>query len=209
MISIRSSIGIVSDAAIAMTALREALKNHNEQISTKNAAIVAAAKSAIADKLNISEKQHARLLTLMRGCLSDDTIISNDACQIAYTGTFAMPSRAPRSWFFPAGYCALGNALPNAIGAKMAKPDHDVVTVVGDGGFMFTMPELIVAAEHNMPLPVIIWDNAGYKQIRDDMDDRNIPRIGVEGMGPDFELLAKACHCDFIAPRMRMVLQPD
>jgi thiamine pyrophosphate-dependent acetolactate synthase large subunit-like protein len=152
-------------------------------------------------KLNESEKQHSRLLQLMRGCLSDHAIISNDACQIAYTGTFAMPSRAPRSWFFPAGYCALGNALPNAIGAKMAKPDHDVVTVVGDGGFMFTMPELMVAAEHNMPLPVIVWDNGGYKQIRDDMDDRNIPRIGVEGMRPDFELLAKACHCDFIAPK--------
>jgi thiamine pyrophosphate-dependent acetolactate synthase large subunit-like protein len=66
---------------------------------------------------------------------------------------------------------------------------------------MFTMPELMVAAEHNMPLPVIVWDNGGYKQIRDDMDDRNIPRIGVEGMRPDFELLAKACHCDFIAPK--------
>ena len=196
-----SCIGIVSDAAMAMAALRSALKDHKEQISTKNAAIVAATKAAITDKLNLSEKQHARLLTLMRGCLSDDTIISNDACQIAYTGTFAMPSRAPRSWFFPAGYCALGNALPNAIGAKMAKPDYDVVTVVGDGGFMFTMPELMVAAEHNMPLPVIIWDNGGYKQIRDDMDDRNIPRIGVEGMRPDFELLAKACHCDFIAPK--------
>lgn len=196
-----TTIGIVSDAAVAMAALKDACAGHVEQISTKNAAIVAATKAAIMSKLNASEKQHSRLLQLMRGCLSDHAIISNDACQIAYTGTFAMPSRAPRSWFFPAGYCALGNALPNAIGAKMAKPDHDVVTVVGDGGFMFTMPELMVAAEHNMPLPVIVWDNGGYKQIRDDMDDRNIPRIGVEGMRPDFELLAKACHCDFIAPK--------
>jgi len=195
-----ATISIVSDAAVAMGELRKALSDHNEKISEKNKDVIAATKAKIEDKLNNSEKQHLQLLKLMRTCLSDDAIISNDACQIAYTGTFAMPSRSPRSWFFPAGYCALGNALPNAIGAKMAKPDYDVVTVVGDGGFMFTMPELMVAAEYNMPLPVIIWDNGGYKQIRDDMDDRNIARIGVEGMRPDFELLAKACHCNFIAP---------
>ena len=101
-----SCIGIVSDAAIAMTALRSALKDHKEQISTKNAAIVATTKAAIADKLNLSEKQHARLLMLIRGCLSDDTI-SNDACQIAYTGTLhaatcsavmVFSSRVLRAW---------------------------------------------------------------------------------------------------------------
>lgn len=196
-----ADIGIVSDAAIAMRALKDAIAGHSEQISTQNKTIIASTKAAITAKLNASEKQHARLLTLMRACLSDHTIISNDACQIAYTGTFAIPSRAPRSWFFPAGYCALGNALPNAIGAKMAKPDHDVIAIAGDGGFMFTMPELLVAAEHHMPIPMIIWDNGGYKQIRDDMDARQISRIGVEGINPDFELLAKACHCHFIAPK--------
>ena len=106
-----------------------------------------------------------------------------------------MPMRQPQTWFFPAGYCSLGNALPNAIGAKMAKPDTPVAVLVGDGGFMFTMPELITAAENNLPLPVVIWENGGLKQIQDDMDIRAITRVGVEGINPDFELLAKACHC--------------
>ena len=125
----------------------------------------------------------------------DDTIWAGDACQLVYTGAFAMPVRSPRKWFYPAGYCALGNALPNAIGAKLAMPDHPVVVLAGDGGFMFTMPELMTASELKLTLPIIIWDNGGLKQIQDDMDHRDIDRVGVEGVNPDFVALAKACGC--------------
>ena len=111
-----------------------------------------------------------------------------------------MPVRAPRRWFYPAGYCALGNALPNAIGAKLARPEAPVVALAGDGGFMFTMPELVTAAELGLALPVVIWENGGLKQIQDDMDIRNIARVGVEGINPDFAALAKACHCHGTAP---------
>ena len=60
---------------------------------------------------------------------------------------------------------------------------------------MFTMPELVTAAELNLPLPIVIWENGGLKQIQDDMDGLEIRRVGVEGINPDFVMLAKACHC--------------
>ena len=41
----------------------------------------------------------------------------------------------------------------------------------------------------------MIWENGGLKQIQDDMDGRGIPRVGVEGINPDFVRLAEACHC--------------
>ena len=118
-----------------------------------------------------------------------------------------MPMRSPRHWFYPAGYCALGNALPNAIGARLARPDRPVAVIAGDGGSMFTMPELITAAELGLPLPVVIWENGGLKQIQDDMDGREIRRVGVEGINPDFVGLAKACHCDGIETRSLGELQ--
>jgi thiamine pyrophosphate-dependent acetolactate synthase large subunit-like protein len=102
---------------------------------------------------------------------------------------------APRRWFYPAGYCALGCALPNAIGAKLALPERPVMVLAGDGGFMFTVQELMVASELGLPLPVIVWENGGLKQIQDDMDNRDIERVGVEGTNPDFLLLAEACGC--------------
>jgi thiamine pyrophosphate-dependent acetolactate synthase large subunit-like protein len=83
----------------------------------------------------------------------------------------------------------------------MAKPKTPVVVMAGDGGFMFTMPELMVAAEQKLPLPIIIWENGGLKQIQDDMDSRDIQRVGVEGINPDFAALAKACHCEASVPK--------
>ena len=192
-------LGIVADAAPAMAALRAALGNLAADRSEAEAR-VRALRAEMAGNLTASERQHARLLAVLDEIAPADTVWSGDACQLVYTGAFAFPIRAPRRWFYPAGYCALGNALPNAIGARLARPEAPVAVLTGDGGFMFTMPELVTAAEAGLNLPVIIWENGGLKQIQDDMDGRGIPRVGVEGINPDFVALAKACHCHGVAP---------
>jgi thiamine pyrophosphate-dependent acetolactate synthase large subunit-like protein len=105
-----------------------------------------------------------------------------------------MPVEQPRLWHYPAGYCTLGCGLPNGIGAKLALPEQPVVVLAGDGGFMFTVQELVTAAELELPLPIILWNNSSLKQIRDDMLRRSIPTLGVNGPNPDFIALAKACN---------------
>ena len=65
---------------------------------------------------------------------------------------------------------------------------------------MFTIQELVTAAELKLPIPLILWHNNGYKQIRDDMRAGNFPRVAVDGLAPDFEALAKAMHCHTAAP---------
>ena len=193
-------LGIVADAGAAMVALRAALGDRAADRS-KAEARVRELRARIAGNLTASERQHARLLSVLHDIAPDDTVWSGDACQLVYTGAFTFPTRAPRRWLYPAGFCALGNTLPNAIGAKMARPEAPVAVLAGDGGFMFTMPELLTAAEAGLSLPVVIWENGGLKQIQDDMDARGIPRVGVEGISPDFVALAKACHCHGVAPR--------
>jgi thiamine pyrophosphate-dependent acetolactate synthase large subunit-like protein len=196
-----AEIGIVSDAAPAIAALKVELEGHEANGRGEAEARVKALRAAIAANLSPSERQHARLLSLLARIAPSEIVWSGDACQLVYTGAFALPVRAPRRWFYPAGYCALGNALPNAIGAKLARPEVPVAVLAGDGGFMFTMPELVTAAELGLALPVIIWENGGLKQIQDDMDARGIARVGVEGINPDFVALAEACHCHGTAPR--------
>ena len=77
----------------------------------------------------------------------------------------------------------------------LAMPGTPVVTFAGDGGFMFTVQELVTAAELKLPLPIILWNNGGLKQIQDDMKLRGIELIGVSGPNPDFVALAVACGC--------------
>ena len=80
----------------------------------------------------------------------------------------------------------------------MAQPDRHVVCLTGDGGFMFTVQEMIVASEEKLGIPIIIWENGGLKQIQDDMKSRSIPLVGVEGGNPDFIRLSESMGCDGI-----------
>ncbi len=65
---------------------------------------------------------------------------------------------------------------------------------------MFTVQELVTAAELALPIPVIVWNNAGYQQIRGDMKRKGIATIGVDGRNPDFAALAAAMHCHTAQP---------
>ncbi|MGD8419095.1 MAG: thiamine pyrophosphate-dependent enzyme, partial [Gammaproteobacteria bacterium] len=111
---------------------------------------------------------------------------------------FAFDVPRPRHWNYPAGYCTLGSGLPSAIGARLALPDSPVIAIAGDGGFMFTVQELVTAAELQLPIPIVLWNNEGLKQIQDDMKARDIELVGVTGVNPDFIALAEACGCHAI-----------
>jgi thiamine pyrophosphate-dependent acetolactate synthase large subunit-like protein len=106
-----------------------------------------------------------------------------------------MPMELERCWYYSGTYCALGVALPMAIGAKIGVPHRPVIAVAGDGGIMFTINELATAAEEKLALPVIVWNNDALKEIVDQMDKRQIPRIGVEPRSPDFVRLAESLGC--------------
>ena len=60
---------------------------------------------------------------------------------------------------------------------------------------MFTVQELVTAAELKLALPIILWNNEGLTQIQDDMRLRDIELVGVTGINPDFIALAQACGC--------------
>ena len=94
----------------------------------------------------------------------------------------ALPARwTPRRRFvYPTGYATLGYALPAAIGAKLAAPERPVIALIGDGGLLFTVAELATAAELGLPLPVVVPNNGGYGEIRDQMVDAGIDPVGVD-----------------------------
>ena len=197
----KASVGIVADAKETCEKLCGELKGHIDNRADEVHRKIKDMKNNVMKSLNETEKQHVKILKALDEIAPENTIFSTDACQIAYTGQFAMPRYKTRTWFFPAGYCPLGNALPNAIGAKMAKPDVPVTVLVGDGGFMFTMPEIMVAVDEKMNLPIIIWDNSSLKQIKEGMIERDIEPIGISGANPDFVELAKACKCYGVKPK--------
>ncbi len=115
--------------------------------------------------------------------------------QIAYAGNEHFPVSHPRCWLHPVGYGTLGFALPAAIGAKIGVGARPVVALAGDYGFQYTANELGTAAEHRLPLPILLWNNNALGQIRDDMVRKAIQPNAVTLENPDFGQLASAYRC--------------
>jgi 5-guanidino-2-oxopentanoate decarboxylase len=191
-----AAVPIQADARAAMLALSSALSSRNPAAQRPQGEVrVRDVLARNAAKMTDLEKQHARVWKILRTALPADAIVMGDATQIVYTGSFAMPVEMERCWYYSGTYCALGVALPMAIGAKIGAPHRPVIAVAGDGGIMFTANELATAAEEHLALPVIVWNNDALNAIVEQMDRQHIPRIGVEPKSPDFLGLAQSLGC--------------
>jgi acetolactate synthase-1/2/3 large subunit len=112
-----------------------------------------------------------------------------------YGAIGGLPARGPRSFLYPTGFGTLGFAVPAAIGAKLAAPDRPVLALSGDGGLMFSVAELASAAALALPLPVVVFVNEGYGEIRNEMRDAGFAPIGVDLPPPDLPGVAAALGC--------------
>ncbi|RBP67873.1 acetolactate synthase-1/2/3 large subunit [Brevibacterium sanguinis] len=120
-------------------------------------------------------------------------VIAADSTMCCYYGVqTGWAARRGDRFLYPAGAGTLGFGLPAGIGAKLAAPRSRVIAIEGDGGSMFTIPELAAAVQAQVPLTLIIVDNGGYGEIRNEMADRGDTPSGVALTGPDFPALARA-----------------
>jgi len=72
----------------------------------------------------------------------------------------------PRSWISSGGLGTMGYGFPAAIGAKLAKPERDVVCITGDGGFQMSSYELATAVEYKIPVKIVIMNNNCLGMVR-------------------------------------------
>jgi len=133
-----------------------------------------------------------KVLGTIREALPEDTVIASDMTQIAYAGNIIFPMYVPRTWLHPVGFGTLGFGLPAGIGAKFGVGKRPVAVMIGDYGIQFTINELATAAEHKLPLVILMWNNNALGEIKDDMVRKGIQPNAVTLKNPDFQLLAKA-----------------
>jgi thiamine pyrophosphate-dependent acetolactate synthase large subunit-like protein len=189
----KPKVPIVGDAKLAIDALIERLQLGDHR---KMGADTAARIRSRLDKQWIpGADAHKRILDAMHDILEDNAILSVEECQLGYTACQYFPCSSPRTMIYPSGYGTLGPAVPAAIGAKLGVPDREVVAISGDGSLLFTLSELVAAVELGVSLPVIVWNNRGYREIAYDMDRKNVRRVGVELTTPDFQSVAIGFGC--------------
>jgi 5-guanidino-2-oxopentanoate decarboxylase len=162
--------------------------------------VAAATRAATRRPASARQRRHVRALEALRSAIPEDAVVTADMAQVAYTANVTFRCLRPRSYFHPVGLATPGYAVPAAIGAKFAAPERAAIALVGDGGFLFTVAELGTAVEWGLPIVVLLWNNDGLGQIRDQMTARNIPPIAVNPRNPDFLALARAFGCSAARP---------
>jgi len=129
-------------------------------------------------------------LATMRRALPADALLVTDMCIPGYwLAGFHAPA-APRRLQVPLGWGTLGYAFPAAIGAALAGAAGPVVSISGDGGFLYACGELATVAQERVPLTAVVVDDGGYGMLRYDQRDAGEASYGVDLLTPDFAALA-------------------
>ncbi|MFB7849544.1 thiamine pyrophosphate-binding protein [Streptomyces sp. NPDC056053] len=153
--------------------------------------------AALRDERNAeSRDRDAHLLPYLAtigSVLPANTVLTSDSAQCCYYGALPhLPITPEGRYLHPTGFGTLGYALPAAIGAKAADPTRPVVALSGDGGLQFSVQELATAVQLGFPLPVVVFDNGGYGEIRDEMVSRGDRPTAVDLPRVDLPALARA-----------------
>lgn len=103
--------------------------------------------------------------------------------------------RYPRQWITSGGLGTMGYGVPASIGAKLARPDKQVINIDGDGSFQMTCMEFCTAAQHNIAAKCVILNNDFQGMVKQWQDLFYQERYShTEMHNPDFVKLAEAMH---------------
>jgi acetolactate synthase-1/2/3 large subunit len=185
-------VAIVADSAAACRLLTERLRGR-AVASRSRAAEIAAAKR-VADAAIERIQPQAEYLRAIRAVLPRDGILVPELSQVGFaTYTGAFPVLAPRTYISEGFQGTLGFGFPTALGAKVANPEKAVVSVTGDGGFMFGVQELATAAQYGIALVTIVFNNHSFANVLRDQQERFAGHtIGSHLRNPDFVRLAES-----------------
>src|SRR5262249_61255473 len=106
--------------------------------------------------------------------------------QIGYYSRPFWPVYHPRTYLTSSYSGKLGHAFPVALGAKVARPDRPVVSVSGDGGFLYNAQELSTAVNERINVVQVVFNDNAYGNVARDLDEAWGGHFGAMLQNPDF-----------------------
>ena len=184
------AVGILADARSALAVLAERLGRHNRPRASR--------KDELEGLKAHLEKEYETLspqidyIRAIRAELPDDGFVVGESTQLAYATRVAMPFYRPRT-FVTAGYQGtLGYGFPTALGVKVAHRDKQVISITGDGGFLFAGSELATAVQYGIATVTLIFNNFAYGNVKRAQIEKYGGRVIASDLhNPDFVKLAE------------------
>jgi acetolactate synthase-1/2/3 large subunit len=168
-------VGLVGDAKASLGDLLAALGpggGRSVYGETAYAREIATRKTQWFDRVELKSGSTSVPMTMARAVREIQAATREDAIVVTGAG---LPqgmvkqrwvTRAPRTHITSGGFSTMGFELPAAIGAQLARPERQVLSISGDGSFLQSMQELQTAVLAGTPVCAIVLDNSGWISIK-------------------------------------------
>ncbi len=104
--------------------------------------------------------------------LPEDGILVDEVTQMGFAARLAYPVYKPRTFLSPGYQDNLGWGFATALGVQDARREVPVISISGDGGFMFTANEMATAVRHRIPLTVVVFADGAFGNVRRIQEER-------------------------------------
>ena len=186
------AVPIVADARLALEALAGALGPLVRKRPPR-ADEMDAIKTAARREMQARAGAQIEFLDALRAALPEDGFFVDEMTQVGYVAQSAFRVHAPRTYISSGYQGTLGAGFPTALGVQVACPDRAVLSINGDGGFMFNAQELSTAVQQGLGVVAVVFEDGAYgnvKRMQEDLYDGRV--IASELRNPDFVRLAES-----------------
>jgi acetolactate synthase-1/2/3 large subunit len=184
-------VGIVGDAGVTLAALCNALDATNVKRASRREELTTL-RATVDREMREHMPPQMGYLDAIRAALPDDGIFVDEITQVGFASWPGFPVYAPRQHVTASEMGTLGYGFATALGVAAGNPGKRVIQVSGDGGFMFTVQELSVAVQYQIPLTTVIFNDNCFGNVQRQQDEWfEGRRLCSDLHNPDFARLAE------------------
>lgn len=198
---------VLGDARVTARAMTEQLRAAEHRPGSFRGAELAAALAAYNPRTEFTDRSGPATLDLRSAMIRLDELLPPERAVVTDTGRFVYaPWRylhvpEPIAFAHTLNFASIGLGIATAIGAAAATPERLTVAVVGDGGGMMGMAELITAVRWKLPIVVVVCNDGAYG-----MEYRHLEKAGADAgpsllHWPDFSPVARAYGAEAVTVR--------
>ena len=188
----KNTLGILGDASQALSEFLKIIKKTTKPKKNQKKIFEEMRVNRYEKSSNQVEPLASYVKALREG-IPNDGILVTDMTTIAYYSRTHFQTYNPRSYFTSSYSGNLGSAFPTSLGVKVAKPNQAVVSISGDGGFLFNSQELATAIQFGINVVAVVFNDQSFGNVKRDMKEMfNKKTLGAELKNPNFIKLAQA-----------------
>jgi acetolactate synthase I/II/III large subunit len=187
----KPKVALIGDAAPILRRLIDSLAKFNMRRASR-ADEMQQRQAKLQERLAKLAPQLA-FLEAIRAELPEDGIYVDEVTQIGFVARLALPVYGPRTFLSPGYQDNLGWGYATALGVQHARPDVPVLSINGDGGFLYTGNELATAIRHRIPLVAVVFADGAFGNVRRIQQEQFGNRLIASDLAnPDFVKYAES-----------------